>query len=66
MAAQVVFRTEPVLSPRSTVVRSVYCNRSLSLADIKFYGFDMDYTLALYKVRRCLEPHLCRCVGLRA
>jgi hypothetical protein len=52
MAAQVVFRTEPVLSPRSTVVRSVYCNRSLSLADIKFYGFDMDYTLALYKVRR--------------
>jgi len=27
----------------------VFVNRSLSLSKIKFYGFDMDYTLALYK-----------------
>ena len=28
----------------------VFCNRNLELCDIKFYGFDMDYTLAVYKV----------------
>jgi 5'-nucleotidase len=27
----------------------VYANRDLSLADIKMVGFDMDYTLAIYK-----------------
>ncbi len=26
----------------------VYCNRSVDLTNIKFYGFDMDYTLAVY------------------
>jgi hypothetical protein len=28
---------------------SVFCNRSIDLSTIKFYGFDMDYTLAVYK-----------------
>jgi len=27
----------------------VFVNRSLSLDKIKFFGFDMDYTLAVYK-----------------
>jgi hypothetical protein len=27
----------------------IFVNRSLQLDRIKFYGFDMDYTLALYK-----------------
>lgn len=27
----------------------IYCNRSLNLRNIKAVGFDMDYTLALYK-----------------
>jgi hypothetical protein len=27
----------------------VFVNRSLQLSKIKFFGFDMDYTLALYK-----------------
>ena len=27
----------------------VFVNRSLSLEKIKFFGFDMDYTLAVYK-----------------
>lgn len=27
----------------------VFCNRSVDLKNIKFYGFDMDYTLAVYK-----------------
>eukprot|EP00054_Salpingoeca_dolichothecata_P036694 m.8353 g.8353 ORF g.8353 m.8353 type:complete len:551 (-) comp6950_c0_seq1:136-1788(-) len=26
----------------------VFCNRQLSLGKIKYYGFDMDYTLAVY------------------
>ena len=30
---------------------SVLCNRSVSLQHIKSYGFDMDYTLAVYNVR---------------
>ena len=28
----------------------MFCNRSLSLENIKSYGFDMDYTLAMYIV----------------
>ena len=27
----------------------IFVNRSLTLEKIKFYGFDMDYTLAEYK-----------------
>ena len=27
----------------------IFVNRSLALEKIKFYGFDMDYTLAEYK-----------------
>ncbi|MFU8805553.1 MAG: HAD-IG family 5'-nucleotidase [Bradymonadaceae bacterium] len=29
--------------------RQVYCNRDLNLQDVEAIGFDMDYTLALYK-----------------
>ena len=29
---------------------SVFCNRNLGLSKIKYMGFDMDYTLAEYKV----------------
>ena len=29
----------------------------MSLAKIKYYGFDMDYTLAIYKV--CMQPLPC-------
>lgn len=29
--------------------RRIFVNRSLHLENIKFYGFDMDYTLAEYK-----------------
>lgn len=29
--------------------RAVYTNRDLNLADVKVVGFDMDYTLAIYK-----------------
>ncbi len=32
--------------------RRIFCNRSLRLANIKFIGFDMDYTLALYNQER--------------
>ena len=31
------------------VLNRVFVNRSLQLSKIKFFGFDMDYTLALYK-----------------
>jgi len=44
------------LSPTSTAMpdkrvpsNRIFVNRSLSLEKIKFYGFDMDYTLAEYK-----------------
>uniref|UniRef100_A0A671TB21 Cytosolic purine 5'-nucleotidase-like n=1 Tax=Sinocyclocheilus anshuiensis TaxID=1608454 RepID=A0A671TB21_9TELE len=30
-------------------IRKVFVNRSLTLENIKCYGFDMDYTLAVYK-----------------
>ncbi|MBA2661423.1 MAG: HAD-IG family 5'-nucleotidase [Bradymonadaceae bacterium] len=29
--------------------RQIYCNRDLNLGDVDAIGFDMDYTLALYK-----------------
>ncbi|XP_066922410.1 cytosolic purine 5'-nucleotidase-like isoform X2 [Clytia hemisphaerica] len=31
------------------VAERIFVNRSLSLENIKFFGFDMDYTLAVYK-----------------
>lgn len=31
------------------VTKRIYCNRSLNMRNIKAVGFDMDYTLALYK-----------------
>ncbi|XP_065216495.1 cytosolic purine 5'-nucleotidase isoform X2 [Planococcus citri] len=34
---------------RETPVNEIFVNRSLHLENIKFYGFDMDYTLAEYK-----------------
>jgi hypothetical protein len=36
----------PVIYKRADKDR-VYCNRSVDLTNIKFYGFDMDYTLAV-------------------
>uniref|UniRef100_A0A3P8WHW0 5'-nucleotidase, cytosolic II, like 1 n=1 Tax=Cynoglossus semilaevis TaxID=244447 RepID=A0A3P8WHW0_CYNSE len=33
----------------SIVHQVIFVNRSLTLEDIKCYGFDMDYTLAIYK-----------------
>jgi len=33
----------------------IFVNRSLHLEHIKFYGFDMDYTLAEYKSPQCEE-----------
>ncbi|CAH3195414.1 unnamed protein product [Porites evermanni] len=38
----------PKAFKRDTAKR-VFVNRSLSLDKIKFFGFDMDYTLAVYK-----------------
>uniref|UniRef100_A0A8D0ADE1 5'-nucleotidase, cytosolic II, like 1 n=1 Tax=Sander lucioperca TaxID=283035 RepID=A0A8D0ADE1_SANLU len=35
---------EPTIRPRR-----VFANRSLTLENIKCYGFDMDYTMAMYK-----------------
>ena len=32
----------------------VFCNRSVDLASIHYVGFDMDYTLAVYKVCVCV------------
>ncbi len=29
--------------------KRVFVNRSLNMEKIKFFGFDMDYTLAMYK-----------------
>lgn len=31
------------------ILYRIFVNRSLHLENIKFYGFDMDYTLAEYK-----------------
>ncbi|XP_061119608.1 cytosolic purine 5'-nucleotidase-like isoform X2 [Conger conger] len=46
-------RTEPnhldVCSVKRDYHHRVFVNRSLSLENIKCYGFDMDYTLAMYK-----------------
>ncbi|XP_061554919.1 5'-nucleotidase, cytosolic II, like 1 isoform X1 [Phycodurus eques] len=45
--------TESCLCDDSKVTRSIgqkiFVNRSLTLENIKCYGFDMDYTLAMYK-----------------
>jgi hypothetical protein len=35
-----------LLTTFSLFVRRIFVNRSLHLENIKFYGFDMDYTLA--------------------
>ncbi|KAI0209684.1 Cytosolic purine 5'-nucleotidase [Lamellibrachia satsuma] len=37
------------LPPKREVQHRVFVNRSLHLEKINFYGFDMDYTLAMYK-----------------
>ncbi|XP_010876029.1 5'-nucleotidase, cytosolic II, like 1 isoform X1 [Esox lucius] len=47
--------TDPSVSPDVSLVKSkdhqhkVFVNRSVTLENIKCYGFDMDYTLAAYK-----------------
>ncbi|XP_037813834.1 cytosolic purine 5'-nucleotidase isoform X1 [Lucilia sericata] len=38
-----------VLDVHSSMRKEIFVNRSLHLENIKFYGFDMDYTLAEYK-----------------
>ena len=37
--------------PESSIpqARQIFCNRSLNMRDIRAVGFDMDYTMALYK-----------------
>ncbi|CAH0552528.1 unnamed protein product [Brassicogethes aeneus] len=37
------------LDPKDLWPNEIFVNRSLHLENIKFYGFDMDYTLAEYK-----------------
>ncbi|CAH2008768.1 unnamed protein product [Acanthoscelides obtectus] len=39
----------PVLGYKRKLGHRIFVNRSLHLENIKFYGFDMDYTLAEYK-----------------
>ncbi|KAL7673488.1 hypothetical protein ACOME3_008343 [Neoechinorhynchus agilis] len=34
---------------RRETTKRIFVNRLLNLQDVKFYGFDMDYTLAIYK-----------------
>lgn len=49
---QVIGKCSKILRRRSWrgfVFFRIFVNRSLQLDRIKFYGFDMDYTLALYK-----------------
>ncbi|KAM7349997.1 5' nucleotidase B isoform 1-T1 [Cochliomyia hominivorax] len=38
-----------VLDVHGSMRKEIFVNRSLHLENIKFYGFDMDYTLAEYK-----------------
>jgi len=47
---------EPLILPASVAPldgpprsRRIYCNRNLRFDQIQMIGFDMDYTLALYK-----------------
>jgi 5'-nucleotidase len=35
--------------PRPPLPRRIYCNRSLRLDQVRAIGFDMDYTLAIYR-----------------
>ena len=39
----------PSFYDRLSILGRVFVNRSLHLEKIKFFGFDMDYTLAVYK-----------------
>ncbi|XP_060523877.1 cytosolic purine 5'-nucleotidase isoform X1 [Cylas formicarius] len=43
---------DPASRKRESATHRIFVNRSLHLENIKFYGFDMDYTLAEYK-----SPH---------
>ena len=45
---QTILRFDDVSS--DILIYRVFCNRNLSLKNIKSYGFDMDYTLAVYNV----------------
>jgi HAD superfamily 5'-nucleotidase-like hydrolase len=44
------FRRHPV-KPGTVRERRIFCNRNLRLGSIAWVGFDMDYTLAIYKQR---------------
>ena len=43
--------TNRMARPESSIPlpRQIFCNRSLNMRDIRAVGFDMDYTIALYK-----------------
>ncbi|XP_055389585.1 cytosolic purine 5'-nucleotidase isoform X2 [Condylostylus longicornis] len=43
------FEEEYFAIPNHSAPKQIFVNRSLHLENIKFYGFDMDYTLAEYK-----------------
>ncbi|XP_034564859.1 5'-nucleotidase, cytosolic II, like 1 [Notolabrus celidotus] len=47
MDANPFFSEEPKL--QTGIQKKVFVNRSLTLENIKCYGFDMDYTMAIYK-----------------
>ncbi|XP_058127093.1 cytosolic purine 5'-nucleotidase [Anopheles ziemanni] len=40
---------EPVYGYKREISHRIFVNRSMHLENIKFYGFDMDYTIAEYK-----------------
>lgn len=44
--AQFLDATQP---PKLDPMRAIYTNRDLDLGEIKWIGFDMDYTLAIYR-----------------
>lgn len=49
-----IYERQKNLSFQSTVIedinpRNVFCNSALDLKKTKIYGFDYDYTLAIYK-----------------
>ena len=35
--------------PVNINIEAIFCNNELDLRDIEVYGFDYDYTLAIYK-----------------
>lgn len=42
--------SSPDTAPKTSIGNQIFCNRPLYMKSIKAVGFDMDYTLAQYKV----------------